>query len=110
MQFTIIFFYQQKRRAQKTGEGKETVGPEVPKRAEERREEREAQVRAKGNEGEHIEPQLALADAQRKGEKSGGEEETVERVEQVRQGAAGAAAQAERAQAVIEQEGRSASS
>ena len=88
---------------QKTGEGKETVGPEVPKRAEERREEREAQVRAKGNEGEHIEPQLALADAQRKGEKGGGEEETVERVEQVRQGAAGAAAQAERAQAVIEQ-------
>ena len=90
MQFTIIFFYQQKRRAQKTGEGKETVGPEVPKRAEERREEREAQVRAKGNEGEHIEPQLTLADAQREGEKGGGEEETVERVEQVRQGAAGA--------------------
>ena len=80
--------------------GKETVGPEVPKRAEERREEREAQVRAKGNEGEHIEPQLTLADAQREGEKGGGEEETVERVEQVRQGAAGAAAQAERAQAV----------
>ena len=107
MQFTIIFFYQQKRRAQKTGEGKETVGPEVPKRAEERREEREAQVRAEGDEGEHIEPQLALADAQREGEKGGGEEETVERVEQVRQGAAGAAAQAERAQAVIEQgEGR----
>lgn len=103
MQFTIIFFYQQKRRAQKTGEGKETVGPEVPKRAEERREEREAQVRAKGDEGEHIEPQLALPDAQREGEKGGGEEETVERVEQVRQGAAGAAAQAERAQAVIEQ-------
>lgn len=73
MQFTIIFFYQQKRRAQKTGEGKETVGPEVPERAEERREEREAQVRAKGNEGEHIEPQLALPDAQREGEKGGGE-------------------------------------
>lgn len=31
-----MFFYQQKRRAQKAGEGKETVGPEVPKRAEER--------------------------------------------------------------------------
>lgn len=103
MQFTIIFFHQQKRCAQKTGEGKETVGPEVPKRAEERREEREAQVCAEGDEGEHIEPQLALADAQREGEKGGGEEETVERVEQVRQGAAGAAAQAERAQAVIEQ-------
>ena len=85
MQFTIIFFYQQKRRAQKTGEGKETVGPEVPKRAEERREEREAQVRAKGNEGEHIEPQLAPADAQReeKGEKRG--KHAVERVERAGQ-------------------------
>lgn len=89
MQFTIIFFHQQKRRAQKTGEGKETVGPEVPKRAEERREERKAQVCAEGNEGEHIEPQLALADAQREGEKGGGEEESVERVEQVRSGRGG---------------------
>ena len=81
MQFTIIFFCKEKRCAQEAGESKETVGPEVPERAEERREEREAQVRAEGDEGEHIQPQLALPDAQREGEKGGGEKEAVERVE-----------------------------
>ena len=85
MQFTIIFFYQQKRRAQKTGEGKETVGPEVPKRAEERREERKAQVCAKGNEGEHIEPQLAPADAQREEKRQQRERRAVEEIERARE-------------------------
>ena len=106
MQFTIIFFRKEKRRAQKAGEGKEAAGPEVPKRAEERREEREAQNRAEEGEGEHIEPQLAPSDAQREGEKGGGEEKAVERVEQIRQGAAGAAAHTEGAQAVVEQRQR----
>ena len=81
MQFTIIFFHKEKRRAQKAGEREEAVGPEVPERAKERREERKAQVRAEGDESEHIEPQLALPNAQREGEKGGGEKEAVERVE-----------------------------
>ncbi len=107
MQFTIIFFRQQERRTQKAGEGKEAGGPKIPKRAEQRREEGEAQDRAEEGEGEHIEPQLALSDAQREGDERGGEKEAVERVEQVGQGASAAAAQAQGAQTVIEQgEGR----
>ena len=102
MQFTIIFFYQQKRRAQKTGEGKETVGPEVPKRAEERREEREAQVRAKGNEGEHIEPQLAPADAQREEKRQQRERRAVEEIERARKAPLRRPPQPHGAQQVIE--------
>lgn len=103
MQFTIIFFREQKRSAQKTQKRGEAVRPEVPERTKERGEERKAQRRAGEHGEEHIEAQLAPADAEREGEQRGGEEQAEERVERAGQGAVCAAAQTQRAQTVVEQ-------
>ena len=103
MQFTIIFFCDRKRQTQHAGKGKETAGPEVPERAQQRGEKREAEHRAEKGGKEHVEPQLAPADAQGEGEEGEREGETVERIEQIGQGAARAAAQPDGAQRVIEE-------
>ncbi len=103
MQFTIIFFREQERRAQKPRKGEKALGPEIPERAEERGEEREAQSRADEHGEEHIEAQLTAADAEREGEQRGGEDKAVERVERSGQGAVRAAAQTQCAQGIVEQ-------
>ncbi len=103
VQFTIIFFREQERGAQKTQKSGEAVCPEVPEGAEERGEKGEAEGCAEQDGKEHIKAQLAPADAEREGEECGGEEQAEERVERAGQDAVRAAAQAQGAQTVVEQ-------
>ncbi len=100
VQFTIIFFREAERRAQKAEEQEKAVCPEVPERAQERREQGEGQRRAEHDGGERVEPELSHADAQGVGKEREEQGEGVERVERVGEGAASAA---ERAQCVVEQ-------
>lgn len=103
MQFTIIFFREQKRSAQKTQKRGEAVCPEVPEGAEERGEKGEAEGCTERKSEEHIKAQLTGTDAEGEGEERGSKEQAEERVERAGQGAVRAAAQTQGAQAVIEQ-------
>lgn len=103
MQFTIIFFCKAERRAEKAGKGEETVGPEVPERAEKRGSESKGERRADYDGEERVEPQLAAADAQGKGKKCGGEKQGIERIERAGERMPRAAAEPHGAQRVIEQ-------
>ena len=101
--FTINFLQPPQRGCKKTENSEQCLRPEVPERAEERREEREAQVRAKGNEGEHIEPQLAPADAQREEKRQQRERRAVEEIECARKAPLRRPPQPHGAQQVIEE-------
>ena len=95
------------RRAQREGydreQREEHARPKVPQRAKEPRAERKVKKRAEQRRKDHIEPQLAPADAHRKEEDEQRKDDAVQRVERAREERALAPPQAHGAQQIVEQ-------
>lgn len=100
--FTINFFEPSKRERCKACERKGNIGPEGPQRAQKAREDEKIHERSGKCAEEHIEPQLAPADAQRERQQHRYEQHAVERVERGGEGGAFGAQQPQGAQQIIE--------
>lgn len=100
------FFKRFYRESQQPQQFKERARPEIPQRAQQRREDAEEERRAERGGHNGIEPQLAVPNAQCENEKRQRERQAVKRVERFGKALPGAAAQPQGAQQVVEQRER----
>ena len=101
--FTINFLQPPQRRRREARKGEQHLRPEGPQRAKKPRAEREVAHRAKKRRAEHIEAQLAPADAQREEKRQERERRAVEEIERAREAPPRCPPQPHGAQQVIEE-------